>query len=384
MTGGDRTAPDALGVSASELFGRDEVVVPPSWLSLWSRLGAGFVLSVSVAWLIAGAQRVSHRTFPISPDPALMLQAVEAYEHGEWNAAVRNFELILQRAPRHARTLDYLDRIELTMMDAERLRRAEEALVADRPQEAERLALSVPPNSPLYAQAEAVSRTARTRTDRKASDARGAGLHGTIDVRPALTEALALYQAGRFGEAASRALSLAESARGEARADLVRWAHDTRRFAERFRALPDDPVNLVRHTAEALEAAQLDEQLSDGHYARKLRAETSEVLYHLARVLLDSGDMVGGCTRLMEAQQFAPRDARAPSYSRRCEGDAQRKVALARSMEGNKPDQSLRLYRQVLAMLPNDHGFARTARERIKALDWSLDDGEGGEQQPAR
>jgi tetratricopeptide (TPR) repeat protein len=374
MMGAQDAAEEAIGVSASELFGRDEVVVPPSWLSLWSRLGAGFAASVGVAWMVAGAQHVPHRTFPASADPGLMSQAVEAYEHGEWNAAVRTFEQILQNAPRHARTLDYLDRIELTMMDAERLRRAEEALVADHPREAERLALSVPPNSPLYAQAEAVSRTARAQTTREASDARAPGLRRSIDVRPALTEALALYQAGRFNEAASRAASLAESAQGDARADLLRWAHDARRFAERFRSLPDDPVNLVRHTSEALEAAQLDDQLSDGYYARKLRSEASEVLYHLARVLLDSGDMVGGCTRLMEARQFAPRDARANTYGRRCESDAQRKVALARSMEGNKPDQSLRLYRQVLAMLPGDHGFVRTARERINALEWSVDE----------
>jgi hypothetical protein len=338
------------------------------------RLGAGFVVSVGVASLVSGAQRTSHRTFAPSPDPALTSQAVEAYENGDWNAAVRNFELILQQVPRHARTLDYLDRIELTMMDAERLRRAEEALVADRPEEAERLALSVPPNSPLYAQAEAVSRTARTRSEEKARHAQGAGLRGSLDVRPALTEALALYQAGRFAEAEKRALSLAQSARGEARADLLRWARDAKRFAERFRALPDDPINLVHHIAEALEAARLDEQLSDGHYARKLRAEASEVLYHLSRVLLDSEDMVGGCMRLMEALQFAPRDTRASTYGRRCEADAQRKVSLARSMEGQKPEQSLRLYRQVLSMLPSDNAFARIARERISTLEWSTDE----------
>jgi len=301
---------------------------------------------------------------------------VRAFDSGDWQASVRAFERVLRAQPNHARALDYLDRIELTQRDADRLRLAEEALVAGQVFDAERLALAVPPSSPLYAQAEAIARTSVEQRAR----APGTVLPGqdptlavtpTLDVKSALGEALALYEASRFTEAAARAQSLAEQATPETRRNLLSWAQDCRKFAQSYTRLPEDPINLVRHTREAMEAITLDERLSDGRYARKLREQTAAAVAELGRVLLDGGDALGGCERVREAAEFDPRASQVHGLLARCAAEADRKVNQARAMEGQRPEQALKLFRQALALSERNSRAYRAAQAGIESLSWS-------------
>jgi tetratricopeptide (TPR) repeat protein len=346
--------------------------VPIHWSTFVLLVLTGLFLSVASAWAASHTERARpvEREAPV--DRALLDLAVQAYEEGDWGEAVETFEKILSAVPGHARSLDYLERIELTLEDAERLRRAEEALVAGKPLDAERLAVSVAPNSPLFAQAESVARTAREqRAPAEQHPHDGAEKAPVLDVTAALVEAVALYEAGRFADAALRATELAEGARPELQKDLIRWAHDCRRFAHRFTRLPTASENLVNHVAEVMEAVILDERLSDGHYARKLRTSTASALGALALVLLDGGDLSGGCERAREGAELDDRDGTIAGLLRRCDREADRRVTQARALEVQHPEQALRLYRQAFELSTRGSRAHRSAQRGLDALSWS-------------
>jgi len=336
----------------------------------------GLAITMAIAWVGASMRPSTPQRKEQAVDPALLAEGVRAFDSGDWKAAVRAFERVLRGTPGHARALDYLDRIELTLQDADRLRLAEEALVAGQVFDAERLSLAVPPSSPLYAQAEAIARTAveqRARPPAEVVPGQDPALTvtPTLDVKSALGEAVALYEAGRFADAAARAESLAEQATPETRENLLKWAQDCRKFAQRYAQLPEDALNLVRHTREAAEAIALDEHLSDGHYARKLREQAASALSQLARVLLDGGDVLGACERGREATEFDPRSVEVLALLARCSAEADRKVAQARAMESQRPDQALKLFRQALALSERNSRAYRAAQIGVEALSWS-------------
>ncbi len=365
--------PSAPGPLAGDLAGAYEARQPMSWGAWCLFVVLGLGLTVGIAWFGATLRpaRTQQREQPV--DPELLADGVRAYESGDWKASVRAFERVLSVRPGHARALDYLDRIELTLQDADRLRTAEEALVAGQAYDAEHLALAVPPNSPLYAQAEALARTSIEQRARTPQVVQGglnqvSGPPPRLNVNAALGEALALYEAGRFPDAAARALSLAEQATPEARESLLRWAEDCRRFAQRYSQLPEDSPNLVRHTSQVLEAIELDERLSDGHYARKLRQQAGDAVSDVARVLLDGGDALGGCERAKEAFAFDARAPRVLALLARCDAEADRKVSQASLMEANLPAQALKLYRQALALATRNSRAFRAARAGVEEL----------------
>ncbi len=365
----------ALGV-AGEPGGAAESRMPMRWGAWCLFVAAGVAMTLGIAWLGASLRPATarHRERPV--DPALLAEGVRAFDSGDWKASVRAFERVIQLKPGHARALDYLDRIELTLEDADRLRLAEEALVAGQVFDAERFSLAVPPSSPLYAQAEAIARTAvEQRAQPPSVVAPGqdptSAVTPTLDVKSALGEAVALYEAGRFADAAARAKALAEQATPETRENLLNWARDCLRFAQRYGQLPEDALNLVHHTRDAAEAIALDEHLSDGHYARKLREQTASALLQLARVLVDGGDILGGCERAREATEFDPRSVEVLAQLAGCAVEADRRVAQARAMASQRPGQALSLFRQALALSYRGSRAYRAAQVGIESLSWS-------------
>lgn len=314
-----------------------------------------------------------------SPDGAAALTArgLAAYKAGEWEEAERAFREVLAQSPGNLRALDYLERLELIGRDAERLRRAEEALVAGEPHTASLLASSVAPNSPLFAQSERVARSAREQLEKAAhavalKKPKEVGAPGpSIDVTVALGEALALYELGNFAEAVARATNLAEQAQPEVRDELVRWAQDARRFAQHFQTLPREDASLVQHVPSAMEAIMLDERLSDGHFARDLRTRMTQALASHARGLFDRNDVVKGCMYVHDAEQFAARGDAVEALVARCENEAFRRIAQARDLERSNPREAVALYRQVLSIASQGSSSYRAAQAAIGELEWA-------------
>jgi hypothetical protein len=130
------------------------------------RFVAAFVLlgllgCASLAWLAAGAPR--HQPLRFEAAPAAGFQrGVGAFRAADWDEALR-----LMREAQGAldeplpRVEDFIDRLELIRRDEERLVRVEQALAANDAARALGVAGLIAPNSPLFAQAEGLSRRAR-------------------------------------------------------------------------------------------------------------------------------------------------------------------------------------------------------------------------------
>jgi hypothetical protein len=203
-----------------------------------------------------------------------------------------------------------------------------------------------------------------------------------LDVTVALGEALALYEAGSFGEAVNRAVSLAEQAQPSVRSELLDWAQDARRFAQRYQSLPRDDANLARHSSEVMEAVTLDERLSDGHYARDLRVRMANALATLAQVLFDRNEHAEACARAQEAAAFATRHEPVEALSRRCESEAFKRIGQARELERTHPDQALKLYRQAETIAFIGSASHRAAQAAIKDLEWSTSSSPASSRRP--
>jgi len=315
---------------------------PVSWLMIAGLVVVGGAVSVLLVRSLGPLHHAPRSVREQSVDPELLRAAVSAYERADWDSAERLFRTIHERYPENARSQDYLDRIELTRRDAERLTRAEEALVAGQPERARQLAERVAPNSRLYAQAEGVTRSALAHEVPLPSSA-NVGATAT-DVRPALGEALALYEEGKFEDAASRAEALARGAIGDAHAELERWAHDAREFGEVFPrvAAPvggdSADAGVLSSLSDYQATITLDERLSEGHYARPLRARAAQALLGRAASLSQTGHLTDACGELVRARFFSGRaltfrEGGNPVLERRCEGEAARRVGQARALE---------------------------------------------------
>jgi hypothetical protein len=347
---------------------------PLGWVWVGALVALGLALCAGGALAVASVAPKPRLPSAPQADPRAFSDAVGAYERGEWEQAELAFRKVLEQAPGHARAEDYLERLALTRRDAERLAQAEEALVRGEPRRASQLASAVAPNSPLFAQAERVARSAHDELARSPAPSReqpSEPAPRALDITVALGEALALYEAGSFAEAIDRATSLAQQAQSDVRAELLDWAQDARRFAQRYQTLPRDDANLARHSSEVMEAVTLDERLSDGHYARDLRIRMAGALSTLAAVLLDQQHHAEGCARAQEAAAFAVRHERVEALSRRCESEAFKRIAQARGMERAHPDEALKLYRQASTIAFIGSASHRAAQAAIQDLEWS-------------
>jgi hypothetical protein len=353
---------------------------PVGWASVAALVAAGLFLCSATTLAVARLPRHAPRARSPEGEAGAIARGVEAYKRGEWEAAEGAFRDVLAQAPGHARAQDYLERLALIRRDAERLRRAEEALVAGDPQRASLLASAVAPNSPLFAQSDRVARSASEQLAQpfkveaprsEPSNADAGAPAPSLDVTVALGEALALYQSGNFGEAVDTATSLAEQAQPDVRAELLGWAQDARRFSQRFLGLPRDIPGLVRRAQEVMEAIVLDERLSDGHYARELRERMASAFADEARRVLDAGDAVTGCAHVHAAVEFVARGAELEALGRRCENEAFRRIAQARDVERQKPEQAAALYREVLGIALKDSASHRAAQTALRDLEWA-------------
>jgi hypothetical protein len=350
----DRQEPGLREAELLRALGEHTAPRPVSWaLALGLVLGGGaFVTLVvrSVGQMTERPTVVLEQTV----DPELWSRAVSAYKRADWDAAQRLFSGLRERYPDNSRAKDYLDRIELTRRDAELLDRAEEALVGGQPERARVLSERVAANSPLFAQAETLSRNAQAQVQ----EGHAAGFRSPPEVaarmpsaaRAALGEALALYEEGRFEEAAQRAQTLSARARGPVQEQLTRWANDAVSFASIYRKLPAEGPGLLAQRANLETAVSLDERLSDGHYARTLRARAAQAWMERAASLLQNGQIVDACGELIKARTFVARPSGNPALERRCESEAGRRVAQARGLERKRPEEARALYEQARAL----------------------------------
>ena len=313
---------------------------PVSWLVLVGLIFAGSALLLLLVSSLGPLRRKPQSALEQPADQALLSAAVSAYERADWDGAERLFRTIHERFPDNARSQDYLDRIELTRRDAEILARAEEALVAGQPVRARQLSERVAPNSRLFAQAEGLTRSAMAQDATAPADrsAEVAGQPPAVDVRAALGEAQALYEDGRFAEAVQRAEGLAQRATGPVQIELSQWANDAGSFGKIYLALPTDEPSLLLSLGEVQTAVELDERVSDGHYAHGLRLRAAKALTGRATALGQNGHLIDACGELVRARAFAGRaltfrEGGNPVLDRRCETEAARRVNQARTLE---------------------------------------------------
>jgi hypothetical protein len=321
--------------------------------------GVSLALGATFAHMVTRPRQITEA--PV--DQALQSAAIAAYEKQDWDAAERQFELIRLRFPDNTRARDYLERIALTRRDAELLALAEEALVGGRKEQAEGLAARIAPNSELFAQAESLARNARADAPAAGREAVAARRADGIDVRLALGEAIALYEDGSFDRAASVAEALAVRASSSARQDLLRWAADVREFATIRGRLKGPGSDLVQKAELARKAIALDERLSHGKYARALRSQLASALDARAERRLQEGDLFGACSLVREAKAFLEHEPNRAATARRCEQEAQRRLAQARALSRQRPQEARVLLEQVRS-LASPGSAAHLAAER--------------------
>jgi hypothetical protein len=149
----------------------------------------GLLGCASLAWLAAGAP--AHEPLRFEPEPAASFQrGIGAFRAADWDAALKLMREARAAAQRPLpRVEDYIERLELILRDEERLSRAQQALEASEPERALGAAALIAANSPLFAQAEGLSRRARAQLQAVApTPAESAG-------------PVALERAGRAGSA---------------------------------------------------------------------------------------------------------------------------------------------------------------------------------------
>jgi hypothetical protein len=125
----------------------------------------GLVGSVTLAWTASMATARPSLRFEAAGSE-LMRRGVAAFDRGDWDEAERILREAAEAAPRvPVRLSDYAERLALIRRDGERLARAEEALEADSPARALAQVALIGANSPLFAQAEVLSRAARAQAE---------------------------------------------------------------------------------------------------------------------------------------------------------------------------------------------------------------------------
>ncbi len=331
----------------------------------------GITLVSSVVFVVGGIVRAPRRGFEGAAYPELMGQAVSAYGRADWDEAARLFQEIRLQAPKNKRTEYFLARIELTRRDAERLARAEEALVAGEVERARTLALGVASNSPLFAQAESFIRGAAQADRPKLAEGGARDPEGRLsaDIRAALGEALALYEGGQFEEAALRAQGLADRATGSVQGDLLGWAVDAASFGPLYRDLSVDDQVLLQQFEALEQAIALDLRLSEGHYARGLKARAARAWAVHAEQLSQHGRLVDACAAFVRAVTLSSHERASAGLERRCENEAMRRVTQARATESRLPSAARALYEQVrLLSLPGNSAH-RAAEAALKAME---------------
>lgn len=126
---------------------------------------AGLALCVSIAWAASQVPTELPLRFEASASDGFA-QGVAAFNRGDWDEAERLLRHAAAQSPHvSARVADFAERLALIRRDGERLARAEEALGAGDPERALEQVQLIGANSPLFAQAEVLSRAARTQAE---------------------------------------------------------------------------------------------------------------------------------------------------------------------------------------------------------------------------
>jgi hypothetical protein len=126
---------------------------------------AGLALCVSIAWATSQVLTELPVRFEAAASDTFE-RAVTAFNRGDWDESERLLRQVASQSPHiAARVADYAERLSLIRRDGERLARAEEALAVGDPERALEQAQLVGANSPLFPQAEVLSRAARAQAE---------------------------------------------------------------------------------------------------------------------------------------------------------------------------------------------------------------------------
>jgi tetratricopeptide (TPR) repeat protein len=126
---------------------------------------AGLTLCGSIAWAASRALTDLPVRFEAAAEGGFE-RGVTAFNRGDWDEAERLLRQAASQSPHiSARVADYADRLQLIRRDGERLARAEEALAVGVPEAALEQVQLIGANSPLFPQAEVLSRAARAQAE---------------------------------------------------------------------------------------------------------------------------------------------------------------------------------------------------------------------------
>jgi tetratricopeptide (TPR) repeat protein len=167
-----------------------------------------------------------------------------------------------------------------------------------------------------------------------------------------LNDILTQYKAGRFEAAVARANELAASAPSD---DERQRARGMTSKIERFASVWSSAKSTsnARQKLSYLEnALKLDQQISGGYYASKLRPELLEVYESDAKRSWRAGQYTTACQYAMRVAKLDPASSFVEGMSKRCESQAQEYYEDGEAARSSDIDQAKALWRKVLNMVP--------------------------------
>lgn len=320
---------------------------------------AGLFAVVLTAALGANSSSIRR---PLAQAPLVEVEAyergVEAYGEQHWDQADLAFQQVLESQPGHPRAADYRDRIERTRHDAALVAEAEQALAAGDTGRAARLAGGVSPASPMFAEAEALARSAAAAV--VAGQAEPVQQAPTVDAAgPSRAE---LYLAGDLERACA----------GPAGAGGARWVQDCRKFSAKYRQFRRSSGGQEASTTRALkDLMALDRRLGGGPWADDIRTALVRAMARDARELASRGQLVGACTTAHEAAKLDRRQRQIRRLERRCNKEATSVLRRAEALETVDPKRAVKLYREAARLATPDGRTAHRASRALKELDWT-------------
>ncbi len=179
--------------------------------------------------------------------------------------------------------------------------------------------------------------------------------------------ALTAYRQGNFSGAAQAARTAADSASDADRRELLGLARRIEQFASAYQRAESAGfgASAVRQMQSAV---TLDERISGGHYARRIRPRLVEAYLAQGRSALGRGDASSGCQSVRQALAIDSGSSAARSMARSCDERAAQMFRRAQGLERQNRNEAIQLYRQVLTMVPRGSPHYTQAYQRLNNL----------------
>lgn len=181
-------------------------------------------------------------------------------------------------------------------------------------------------------------------------------------MRAVTEDVISDYLVGRFDEAIRAARAGARGQNAGNRRRLEALASRIQRFSGLWTRVNRAGFSAsVRNEME--QAAALDARIArNPHYRNQLRPRIAASYLSAAR---RERNITQRCISVRQALMADPGNRSATSLSRACEAEARRLITNA---AGRSPRDAMRVYQQVLTIVPNSSPSARTARSRLESL----------------